>query len=60
MLYGKGAGQLAAASAVVSDVTYLARQVAAKDPAMAEVYAHVRPVMHARVAASLDRRFGGQ
>ena len=29
MLYGKGAGQMAAASAVVSDVTYLARQVAA-------------------------------
>jgi homoserine dehydrogenase len=29
MLYGKGAGQLAAASAIVSDVTYLARQVAA-------------------------------
>jgi len=29
MLYGKGAGQMAAASAVVSDVIYLARQVAA-------------------------------
>jgi homoserine dehydrogenase len=29
MLYGKGAGSMAAASAVVSDVTYLARQVAA-------------------------------
>jgi homoserine dehydrogenase len=29
MLYGKGAGRLAAASAVVSDITYLARQVAA-------------------------------
>jgi homoserine dehydrogenase len=29
VLYGKGAGQMAAASAVVSDVTYLARQVAA-------------------------------
>ena len=29
MLYGKGAGGMAAASAVVSDVTYLARQVAA-------------------------------
>jgi len=29
MLYGKGAGRMAAASAVVSDVTYLARQVAA-------------------------------
>lgn len=29
MLYGKGAGQMAAASAVISDVTYLARQVAA-------------------------------
>jgi homoserine dehydrogenase len=28
MFYGKGAGQLAAASAVVSDVVYLARQVA--------------------------------
>lgn len=28
MFYGKGAGQLAAASAVVSDVMYLARQVA--------------------------------
>lgn len=28
MFYGKGAGQLAAASAVVSDITYLARQVA--------------------------------
>jgi homoserine dehydrogenase len=28
MLYGKGAGQLAAASAVVSDIMYLARQVA--------------------------------
>jgi homoserine dehydrogenase len=29
MLYGKGAGQMAAASAIVSDITYLARQVAA-------------------------------
>lgn len=29
MLYGKGAGSLAAASAVVSDITYLARQIAA-------------------------------
>ncbi len=29
MLYGKGAGKMAAASAVVSDITYLARQVAA-------------------------------
>ncbi len=29
MLYGKGAGQMAAASAVVSDITCLARQVAA-------------------------------
>jgi homoserine dehydrogenase len=29
MLYGKGAGRMAAASAVVSDITYLARQVAA-------------------------------
>ncbi len=29
MLYGKGAGQMPAASAIVSDVTYLARQVAA-------------------------------
>lgn len=29
MLYGKGAGSMAAASAVVSDVTYLARQIAA-------------------------------
>ena len=29
MLYGKGAGSMAAASAVVSDITYLARQVAA-------------------------------
>ena len=29
MLYGKGAGRMAAASAVISDVTYLARQVAA-------------------------------
>jgi homoserine dehydrogenase len=29
MLYGRGAGSLAAASAVVSDITYLARQVAA-------------------------------
>lgn len=28
MFYGKGAGQLAAASAVVSDIVYLARQVA--------------------------------
>jgi integrase len=27
--------------------------------AMAEIYTHVRPVMHARVVASLDRRFGG-
>jgi integrase len=27
--------------------------------AMAEVYQHVRPVTHARVIASLDRRFGG-
>lgn len=27
--------------------------------AMAEIYQHVRPVMHARVVASLDRRFGG-
>jgi homoserine dehydrogenase len=29
VLYGKGAGQMPAASAVVSDITYLARQVAA-------------------------------
>lgn len=29
MLYGKGAGRMPAASAVVSDITYLARQVAA-------------------------------
>jgi len=29
MLYGRGAGSLAAASAVVSDVTYVARQIAA-------------------------------
>jgi homoserine dehydrogenase len=29
VLYGKGAGKMAAASAVVSDITYLARQVAA-------------------------------
>jgi homoserine dehydrogenase len=29
MLYGRGAGKLAAASAVVSDITYVARQVAA-------------------------------
>jgi len=29
MLYGKGAGQMPAASAIISDVTYLARQVAA-------------------------------
>jgi homoserine dehydrogenase len=29
MLYGKGAGRMAAASAVVSDITYLARQVSA-------------------------------
>jgi homoserine dehydrogenase len=29
ILYGKGAGRMAAASAVVSDITYLARQVAA-------------------------------
>ena len=29
MLYGKGAGRMAAASAIVSDITYLARQVAA-------------------------------
>jgi len=29
MLYGRGAGQMAAASAVVSDITYVARQVAA-------------------------------
>ena len=28
MLYGKGAGQLAAASAVVSDIMYLARHLA--------------------------------
>lgn len=27
--------------------------------AMAEIYQHVRPVMHARVVSSLDRRFGG-
>lgn len=27
--------------------------------AMAEVYQHVRPAVHARVVASLDRRFGG-
>jgi integrase len=27
--------------------------------AMAEIYQHVRPVTHARVVASLDRRFGG-
>lgn len=29
MLYGRGAGSLAAASAVVSDITYVARQIAA-------------------------------
>jgi len=29
MLYGRGAGRMAAASAVVSDITYVARQVAA-------------------------------
>lgn len=28
--------------------------------AMAEIYTHVRPVMHARVVERLDRRFGGQ
>jgi site-specific recombinase XerD len=27
--------------------------------AMAEVYQHVRPVTHARVLPSLDKRFGG-
>jgi integrase len=27
--------------------------------AMAEIYQHVRPVMHARVVSSLDKRFGG-
>jgi len=27
--------------------------------AMAEIYQHVRPVMHARVLSSLDKRFGG-
>ena len=27
--------------------------------AMAEIYQHVRPVAHARVVSSLDRRFGG-
>lgn len=27
--------------------------------AMAEIYSHVRPVMHARVVARLDERFGG-
>ena len=27
--------------------------------AMAEIYQHVRPAAHARVVASLDRRFGG-
>lgn len=27
--------------------------------AMAEIYSHVRPVMHARVVSSLDKRFGG-
>jgi site-specific recombinase XerD len=28
--------------------------------AMAEIYVHVRPVMHARAAESLNRRFGGK
>src|SRR5204863_7014223 len=62
MLYGKGAGSMAAASAVVSDVTYLARQVAAgtagKLPYVSnEHFKHLKPVPKAEIKSRYYLRF---
>ena len=62
MLYGKGAGSMAAASAVVSDVTYLARQVAAgtagKLPYVSNEYRkHLKPVSKSDIRSRYYLRF---
>lgn len=58
VLYGKGAGRMAAASAVVSDITYLARQVAAGTAGKLPLLSgeHSRP-MRALPKAELVSRF---
>jgi homoserine dehydrogenase len=59
MFYGKGAGQLAAASAVVSDVVYLARQVqngtAGQIPYVA--YDEQRAIVPARLEETTRRHY---
>jgi homoserine dehydrogenase len=62
MLYGKGAGSMAAASAVVSDVTYLARQVAAgtagKLPYVSNEHRkHLKPILKADIRTRYYLRF---
>jgi homoserine dehydrogenase len=62
MLYGKGAGSMAAASAVVSDVTYLARQVAAgtagKLPYVSnEHHKHLKAILKAEFKSRYHLRF---
>jgi len=62
MLYGKGAGRMAAASAVVSDVTYLARQIAAgtagKLPYVSNEHnKHLVPVPKAEMMSRFYLRF---
>jgi homoserine dehydrogenase len=62
MLYGKGAGSMAAASAVVSDVTYLARQIVAgtagKLPYVSNEYRkHLKPVPKADTESRFYLRF---
>ena len=62
MLYGKGAGSMAAASAVISDVTYLARQVAAgtagKLPYVSNEYRkHLKAVPKADIKSRYYLRF---
>jgi homoserine dehydrogenase len=62
MLYGKGAGSMAAASAVVSDVTYLARQIAAgtagKLPYVSnDHFKHLKPVPKTDMTSRYYLRF---
>ena len=62
MLYGKGAGSMAAASAVISDVTYLARQIAAgtagKLPYVSNEHRkHLKPVLKADIRSRYYLRF---
>ncbi len=62
MLYGKGAGSMAAASAVVSDVTYLARQIAAgtagKLPYVSnEHHKHLKAILKSDIQSRYYLRF---